>query len=338
MIAPATVRQVVADVAGIASTRDSPAQRAEALLAPLRRITPFDAALIALFDPERRRQVPLLRHGYGDKVRQFLTGEPLTGDVDRVGLQRPGRPLRGSDMPVPLDTLPTWSQCLSPAGYRETVGVALCTPDGRYLGLLGTHSESRRPASNAACALLHRLTPLIAHAVDPLRTITAVTDIVTDAVAAVVTTRAGNTMPLPGLPDHRLLAPASPVLTAVDAQLADGAVHAAFLCPTDDTQMLRVTALACPPLPPGHLRKIVLLSPPPPLHGLTRRELEVLGLLAEGWPSARIAATLAITVRTVSSHLEHILAKLAATSRTVAAVQALRQGVYIPRQLVPPRV
>jgi DNA-binding NarL/FixJ family response regulator len=77
----------------------------------------------------------------------------------------------------------------------------------------------------------------------------------------------------------------------------------------------------------------VLLSPPPHLCGLTRRELEVLGALTEGWSNARIAAVLAVTERTVAAHVEHIKAKLNAPSRTVAAVRAARQGVYIPVEL-----
>jgi DNA-binding NarL/FixJ family response regulator len=66
---------------------------------------------------------------------------------------------------------------------------------------------------------------------------------------------------------------------------------------------------------------------------LTSRELEVLGLLVRGWSNARIAATLTVTVRTVESHVEHILTKLRVTSRTMAAVRALRQGLFIPPEL-----
>jgi DNA-binding NarL/FixJ family response regulator len=53
----------------------------------------------------------------------------------------------------------------------------------------------------------------------------------------------------------------------------------------------------------------------------------------KGWGNARIAATLVVTVRTVESHVEHILTKLRVTSRTMAAVRALRQGLFIPPEL-----
>jgi hypothetical protein len=34
--------------------------------------------------------------------------------------------------------------------------------------------------------------------------------------------------------------------------------------------------------------------------------------------------------RTVAAHLEHILVKLEASSRTLAAVRASREGLYVP--------
>jgi DNA-binding NarL/FixJ family response regulator len=77
----------------------------------------------------------------------------------------------------------------------------------------------------------------------------------------------------------------------------------------------------------------VLVALPGDLHGLTRRELEVLGLLIEGWTNARIAAALVIAPRTVATHMENILAKLGAETRALAAVRALGQGLYVPRPL-----
>jgi non-specific serine/threonine protein kinase len=52
-----------------------------------------------------------------------------------------------------------------------------------------------------------------------------------------------------------------------------------------------------------------------PWHPLTKREQEVARLIAEGLSNREIAERLVIAKRTVDSHVEHILAKLAATSR-----------------------
>jgi DNA-binding NarL/FixJ family response regulator len=81
---------------------------------------------------------------------------------------------------------------------------------------------------------------------------------------------------------------------------------------------------------PSVLRGIVLLSPAGDLRGLTPRELEVLGLVVDGCSNLEIARELVVAPRTVAAHLEHILVKLGAPSRTLAAVRAERAGLYVP--------
>ena len=56
---------------------------------------------------------------------------------------------------------------------------------------------------------------------------------------------------------------------------------------------------------------------------LTGREAEVLDWMAEGKRNAEIAAILGASVRTIHKHVQHILAKLGAETRTAAARVAL---------------
>lgn len=153
----------------------------------------------------------------------------------------------------------------------------------------------------------------------------------------IVLSRTGSTEPLPGLPAHPLLDAESDVLAVAIDRLAAGRVYSSFLCPYSvpdaAVTMVLITMLACPLDSPHNLVAVVLVSPPTDLRGLTRRELEILGLLVEGWPNQRIAAAMVVARRTVNSHLEHILAKLSAPSRTLAAIRALRFGLYVPRPL-----
>ena len=58
---------------------------------------------------------------------------------------------------------------------------------------------------------------------------------------------------------------------------------------------------------------------------LTRREREVLGMLAEGETNARIAQRLVVSQDTVKTHVKHILRKLGVHNRS-QAVSALLQG------------
>ncbi|MBL1099158.1 ATP-binding protein [Streptomyces coffeae] len=63
----------------------------------------------------------------------------------------------------------------------------------------------------------------------------------------------------------------------------------------------------------------------PALSALTRREREVVALLAEGLSDKQIAAKLVLSPRTVEGHVRRILAKLHFTSRTQIATWAVQQ-------------
>jgi DNA-binding CsgD family transcriptional regulator len=183
--------------------------------------------------------------------------------------------------------------------------------------------------------LLNRVAGLLAHAVDPLRSVRAIASLVQDANAGAVIYPDGATAVLPGMVGHPLLAAASPAVAVARAELGSGRVYQTFLWPLGGRHApqghVRFTALAPPAGLPGTLTGLLLLSPPGDLHRLTPRELEVLGLVIEGCSNRQIARVLVLTQRTVASHMERILAKLAAPSRTLAAVRAQRAGLYVPR-------
>ena len=60
---------------------------------------------------------------------------------------------------------------------------------------------------------------------------------------------------------------------------------------------------------------------------LTPRELEVLPLLAEGLTNHAIAEQLALSPRTVKTHVQNLLAKLGVADRTGAVARAFRLGL-----------
>jgi len=61
--------------------------------------------------------------------------------------------------------------------------------------------------------------------------------------------------------------------------------------------------------------------------GLTRRELEILRLVAEGLSNPRIGKRLFVSDHTVHRHLANILGKLGVSSRAAAVAQATRRGL-----------
>ncbi|AVT40213.1 LuxR C-terminal-related transcriptional regulator [Plantactinospora sp. BB1] len=334
---PPYAAEIAAEVERVASSSAGTEERVAELFVVLRRLVPYEAGVLQVLNPERRRFETLGAVGYRESIMTHLLGAAHYQEVELLGLHRDRAPVRVRDAPIPLAEICSWVEHFAPAGFREGVGVPLFSPDGRQIGVLALHTETAEHPTDEARDFLGLLAPVIADAVDPMRSIATLSTVVTSAVAGVVLTRAGEVLALPGLPEHPRLRPGSAVLVAAAESLAEGERHAAFLCPGGpdpaDRGYARVTVLSCSGHAPAYLHAVVLLSPPGDLHGLTPRELEILGLLVDGWPNQRIAKALVVAPRTVAAHVEHILAKLAAPSRTLAAVRALRLGLYVPRSL-----
>ena len=69
--------------------------------------------------------------------------------------------------------------------------------------------------------------------------------------------------------------------------------------------------------------------PTSPVQALTPREIEVLGMLAEGLGNKGIARRLSISEHTVKFHVSSIFTKLNASSRTEAVTLGARQGLIM---------
>ncbi|MET0763477.1 MAG: LuxR C-terminal-related transcriptional regulator [Blastococcus sp.] len=329
--------EILTEVTGIASAPGTLAERAEALLAQVQRVTPFEAGFIALLPSGEDAHVPLTRYGYDDRTNGHLDSPGFLQDLELGGQRRTRRPVQHGDSLLPQAEIPVWADYLLPAGFRGALGVALFTPDHRYLGLLGVTTERATPTDSDACNLAELLAEHVAAAVDPWRSLATIAGMVHAATAGIVLARSGTVLPLPGRPDHRLLAPGSGVLAAATVQLAEGSPYGSFLAPLpgeeSEESHARITVLAVPPDLRMFAAAIVLVSPAGELHGLSRRELQVLGLLVTGASNERIAEGLGIAARTVEVHLDHVRAKLGAPSRTTAAARALRLGLFVPSSL-----
>jgi DNA-binding NarL/FixJ family response regulator len=70
---------------------------------------------------------------------------------------------------------------------------------------------------------------------------------------------------------------------------------------------------------------------------LTSRELEVLRLVGAGKANKEIAADLVISERTARTHVSNVLRKIGVSSRTQAAVLAVREGLVVAPDAEGPR-
>jgi DNA-binding NarL/FixJ family response regulator len=60
---------------------------------------------------------------------------------------------------------------------------------------------------------------------------------------------------------------------------------------------------------------------------LSRRELDVVRLIAEGLSNKQIADRLQLSDKTVKNHVANIFSKLGVTARTQIAIHAIRTGL-----------
>ncbi len=129
------------------------------------------------------------------------------------------------------------------------------------------------------------------------------------------------------------------VVLAADEEAAEGAwaagVHSLLsrqVEPEPLARALLATSEGLAVLDPM-LASVLLRSTPrddaTPLDPLTPREIEVLQLVAEGLPNKGIAARLGVSEHTAKFHVNAILRKLGAQSRTEAVVRATRHGLIL---------
>jgi DNA-binding CsgD family transcriptional regulator len=304
---------------------------------PLRELLPFSDAWLGVLDGGGRRFLTAAAVGPDVVARQYIESPRYHSDMEAGGILRSRQPirLRGAGPSAFAAHEGLWP----PAERRDGLGIPLIAGDGRPIGLLILLTDATGRLTDTDCRLICALAPMIAAAVDPMTSIAGLAGLVVDAHAAAAVGPDGTVHPLPGSPEHPLLMTGCRTLAVASDHLRAHSSPASFLHPYAAHEVdgyLRITAIACPPLPSSPFDELVIVSPPGDLHGLTRRELEVLGLVIDGSTNRQIASTLFITQRTVAAHLEHIRTKLDAPTRTAAAVVSLNQALYVPPELAGP--
>jgi DNA-binding NarL/FixJ family response regulator len=150
--------------------------------------------------------------------------------------------------------------------------------------------------------------------------------------------------------NHRLAATKVMILTTIELdEFVFGALRAGasgFLLkggePTDLLRAIRVVAAGESLLAPSITRRLIaayVAQPttrlPEGLELLTRRELEVMTLVARGDTNLEIARALYLSPLTVRTHVSQILAKMSARDRVQLVVMAYQAGLVLPEASPP---
>src|SRR5918912_2631508 len=123
-------------LAEIAATPGRLPERARALLHELGRHIAFDASWMALAEPLGGGYSSLASTSLDQSTVQYLSGPEMAHDIEVTGTHRARPPVSPSDLPYPAADLPTWAECLIPAGYHEALAIALFDRGRRHVGFL----------------------------------------------------------------------------------------------------------------------------------------------------------------------------------------------------------
>jgi hypothetical protein len=307
-------------------------QRALQLLEPLRRAVPSAATWIAVRDPETGRHTPVAFDREAEPLKRYFSLPEADEELRQFGMNRWRPAIRASDVPVPLPETLAWGDYLLPAGFRNGVAVGLFSADGRHLGFISLLSDDSVSLTPEAVRVLDDVRHLIARSLDRLPSLTTVAELAGDALGAVVLTRSGRCRPLPGMPQHLVLAPSSPVLAEAGELVGAAGSHASFLAPSHGG-LLRITVLDCRDEASDHLIALVLARPSGDLAGLDPTDLCLLGGVLEGCSDDEITARW--NVPRVVARLEHLAERLAQPSVDALLLHVAREGLHIPSRLWP---
>lgn len=132
----------------------------------LRRLLPYDCAVLVRWDAETQRYAPVLLDGDTEAALAYFTSEGAGAELRGLGPYRSGWPMVAHRVAVMLAETTVWRDYLSPAGFRDGLGVGLFSDDGRYLGLLCLLTYRPLSVTATAAALVHTVNPLLGAALD----------------------------------------------------------------------------------------------------------------------------------------------------------------------------
>ncbi|MFE7394551.1 LuxR C-terminal-related transcriptional regulator [Streptomyces sp. NPDC057582] len=288
--------------------------------APLRAVRDklgFDcAALVASGSPQSggNTHTAVVNLDYPAEALAYITTTySRTCPVHRLAVRR-GTPVRFVDVPFDIRETRSYRDVILPNDFREGLTLPLAPPaaGATIPGFVAMSSSHATPLDDESCLALTMLSHDLAGLIDPgAEADDAVAEVVLWIAQDLVEVRAGG---LDRLPLTR-----TELRLAVQFAVAGTGGLIGFHHRAADGTWWRVHTVRRPDA------VLVRIGRAPALGRLTSRELDVVGLVARGWPNERISQALGIAVRTVRSHVESSLIKLDCPNRTALARTAFER-------------
>jgi DNA-binding CsgD family transcriptional regulator len=315
--------EVIAE-ASYAAGSESGAEGAAHLLGLMKRATHHDAAGVLSWDALRGHHHVLANDGYEERLLAYDLGEAFASSSIFDRLHEAKIPLRIDDAPYDFRSTQIFCEVLQPAGYDDGLTICLFLSDGRYVGMLHLSAERTSAFSDDICEMLRVLSPMLARVSDlrhrPLEVLAP------DFCAQIVSD--GQVVELTGRTISPVLASDPRLKTVAESFLTSKLATARGLWRDDRVGWREVVLLRVPDPLPFRSPVVVAADRPRELpYGLSSREIDVLTAVAGGANNQQIASSLFIARRTVATHMEHILSKMACETRAAVASLAVREGL-----------
>lgn len=317
-----STRRIFAIVADAAPQEE----RAEAVLDELANIVAYDAAQISCWDPHQLSHRTVASRGYTDDMREALNGSMYRDDRVWSILEQRNDPVFWRDCPFDRNESAFYVNAVEGHGFREGGTMLLRDGRGEHLGMLSLNIESAAAPGDSARDLVGIIGAGLLNLVDRLAPARHLATVLPSQWPTAALDWHGRWTPLTaeGLPPHPLLEAVSDMLAREDSQ-TKFRWHESHSGPgrrRSDPLLVEVFPFKHPTC-----RAVVTWSRQRLPYGLTKRESDVLALLAAGASNAAIAETLSLSIRTVTTHVERILAKMEVPTRTAAALIAQHDGL-----------
>ena len=274
----------------------------------------FDAALVIVPDGPGTHGRPLVNLGYPEDVADYLGGHYIDACPGYAWANLEQSPTRFIDLPFDFRSTPSFVDVLGPAGFDEGITIPFRVPFSGGDGFLAMSSRSSAPLdedSRLALALLAGTLGAISVPESSFGPTWQPASHLLRVDAAGL--RSITSDPLPRfVSEANLIALAGSLNPSRTALGLRG--HSAEDWWRLNLYLARDTAgLHC---------AMIRISPAPHPHGLTERELDIVGAVRAGLDNNAVAALLGISVRTVKTHLERVTARLNTGNRTALAAAA----------------